>query len=63
MRRMMYRIMERLAKKHKGLVIINGESIGHTSNFLLVKIPREYHQEDLVTVKVEKIEYPYCIAK
>lgn len=41
----------------------DGESFGHTSNFLLVKIPMEYHQEDLVTVKIEKVEYPYCIAK
>lgn len=39
------------------------ESFGHTSNFLLVKIPKKYHQEDLVTVKIERVEYPYCIAK
>lgn len=42
---------------------IDGYSVGHTSNFLLVKIPREYHQEDLIEVEIEKIEYPYCIAK
>lgn len=41
----------------------NEESFGHTSNFLLVKIPKKYHQEDLVTVKIERVEYPYCIAK
>lgn len=42
---------------------IDGYSVGHTSNFLLVKIPREYHQEDLIEVEIAKIEYPYCIAK
>ncbi len=38
MRRMMYRIMERLAKKHKGLVIINGESIGQVASQTLVSM-------------------------
>ena len=32
MRRMMYRIMEKLAKKYKGVVIINGESIGQVAS-------------------------------
>ena len=32
MRRMMYRIMEKLAKKNKGLVIVNGESIGQVAS-------------------------------
>ena len=38
MRRMMYRIMERLAKKHKGLVIINGESIGQVASQTLTSM-------------------------
>ena len=32
MRRMMYRIMEKMASKQKGLVIINGESIGQVAS-------------------------------
>jgi len=38
MRRMMYRIMERLAKKHKGLVIVNGESIGQVASQTLTSM-------------------------
>ena len=38
MRRMMYRIMEKLAKKHKGLVIINGESIGQVASQTLTSM-------------------------
>lgn len=38
MRRMMYRIMEKLAKKHKGLVIINGESIGQVASQTLASM-------------------------
>ena len=38
MRRMMYRIMERLAKKNKGLVIVNGESIGQVASQTLTSM-------------------------
>lgn len=38
MRRMMYRIMERLASVHKGLVIVNGESIGQVASQTLVSM-------------------------
>ena len=38
MRRMMYRIMEKLAKKQKGLVIINGESIGQVASQTLTSM-------------------------
>ena len=38
MRRMMYRIMEKLAKKHKGLVIVNGESIGQVASQTLTSM-------------------------
>lgn len=38
MRRMMYRIMEILAKKNKGLVIINGESIGQVASQTLTSM-------------------------
>lgn len=38
MRRMMYRIMEKMAKRHKGLVIINGESIGQVASQTLTSM-------------------------
>ena len=38
MRRMMYRIMEKLAKKYRGLVIINGESIGQVASQTLTSM-------------------------
>ncbi len=38
MRRMMYRIMEKLAKKNKGLIIINGESIGQVASQTLTSM-------------------------
>jgi len=41
----------------------NGYSIGHTSNFLLVKINKEYKQEDIVDTEIIKVEYPYVLGK
>lgn len=38
MRRMMYRIMERLAKRYKALAIVNGESIGQVASQTLVSM-------------------------
>ncbi len=38
MRRMMYRIMEKIAKKNKGLIIINGESIGQVASQTLTSM-------------------------
>lgn len=38
MRRMMYRIMEKLAIKYHGLVIINGESIGQVASQTLTSM-------------------------
>ena len=38
MRRMMYRIMEKLAKRHKGLIITNGESIGQVASQTLTSM-------------------------
>lgn len=38
MRRMMYRIMEGLAKKYHGLVIVNGESIGQVASQTLTSM-------------------------
>lgn len=38
MRRMMYRIMEMIAKKHKGYIIVNGESIGQVASQTLTSM-------------------------
>ncbi|MBR6136884.1 MAG: tRNA 4-thiouridine(8) synthase ThiI [Bacilli bacterium] len=38
MRRMMYRIMEKIAKKYHGLVIVNGESIGQVASQTLTSM-------------------------
>ena len=38
MRRMMYRIMERLVYKYQGLVIVNGESIGQVASQTLTSM-------------------------
>ena len=39
----------------------DGNSIGHTGNFLHVKIKKEYKQNEIVKVKLIKIDYPYII--
>ena len=41
----------------------DGYSYGHTSNFLYVKIPEVLEHNTFHKVKIEKIEYPYCIGK
>ena len=38
MRRMMYRIMERLCKKYKGYAIVNGESVGQVASQTLTSM-------------------------
>ena len=38
MRRMMYRIMEELSNQHKGIVIVNGESIGQVASQTLTSM-------------------------
>ena len=38
MRRMMYRIMDRLCKKYKGLAIVNGESVGQVASQTLTSM-------------------------
>ena len=38
MRRMMYRITEKIAKQHKGVVIVNGESIGQVASQTLTSM-------------------------
>ena len=38
-------------------------SLGHTSNYLLVKVPGEYQSEDLVDVTITDASYPYCLGE
>lgn len=42
---------------------IDNISYGHTSNYLYVKINKQYQQEDIVKVKIVDVLYPYCIGK
>ena len=41
----------------------DGYSYGHTGNFLYVKIKKELPHNDMVTVKIKDINYPYCIGE
>ena len=41
----------------------DGYSLGHTGNYLYVKINKELPHNTFVNVKITKIEYPYCIAE
>lgn len=38
-------------------------SIGHTSNYLQIKVPGSYDSGEFKNVKLESIEYPYIIGK
>ena len=38
-------------------------SIGHTDNYLNIKINKLLPKNTFVQVKITKIEYPYCIAE
>lgn len=42
---------------------IDGYSYGHTTNYLLVKIDGDYPQNTFVKVKINSVDYPYCLAK
>ena len=41
----------------------DGISYGHTGNYLYVKINRELEHNTFIKVKINAIEYPYCIAE
>ena len=41
----------------------DGFTLGHTGNFLHVKIPREINHNELIKVIIDKVEYPYCIGE
>lgn len=38
-------------------------SLGHTSNYLLVKVKGMYQSEDLVDVTITDVSYPYCLGE
>ena len=40
---------------------IDGYSYGHTGNYLLVKIPGNISHNEIVSVEIGDIDYPYCI--
>lgn len=41
----------------------DGYSLGHTTNYLSVKIPGEHQSGEFVKVKINSIEYPFCIGE
>lgn len=41
----------------------DGYLIGHTGNYLLIKVKAEQMVENTIKVKVLKVEYPHCIAE
>ena len=41
----------------------DGYSIGHTGNYLHVKIKGEYPHNSIVKCKINSLEYPFCIAE
>ena len=43
-------------------VVKDGYSIGHTINYLQVKIGKELEHNTFINVKIDSIEYPYCMA-
>ena len=47
------------------LMVVNRTdySLGHTSNYLLVKVPGEYQSEDLVDMTITDVSYPYCLGE
>lgn len=51
MRRMMYRIMERLSKKYKSLAIINGESIGQVASQTLTSMSVINHVTNMPVIR------------
>lgn len=42
---------------------IDGYSFGHTGNFLHVKIKGDFPHNEIVTVFIKEVDYPYCIGE
>lgn len=43
--------------------VIDGYSIGHTTNYLQVKVKDELEHNTFVNVKITEVNYPYCVGK
>ena len=43
--------------------VIDGYSYGHTGNYLYVKIKGEYPHNEIINVKIDNVDYPYCIGR
>ena len=41
----------------------DGFTIGHTSNFLLVKLNKKTDSDKFINVKLNKVEYPYILGE
>ncbi len=41
----------------------NGYSYGHTSNYLSIQVPGNYHSGQMITATITSVSYPYCVAK
>jgi len=54
-----------LDKQVEVLIEINkdGKAIGHTTNYLQVKIDKELPHNTFVKVKITNIDYPYCLGE
>ncbi len=54
-----------IGKKLEVLIETNHDnySIGHTSNYLQVKIDGIYKHEEIIKTEIISVEYPYCIGK
>lgn len=65
-----HELEEEYMKKHIGKTVEvlveevkDGVSIGHTGNYLHVKILKELKHNELYNVEIKSCEYPYCIAE
>jgi tRNA A37 methylthiotransferase MiaB len=42
---------------------VDGYSYGHTGNFLHVKVKGELPHNEILSIKIIDVEYPYCIGE
>ncbi len=60
------RYMEKFLEKQVEVLIEqtkDGYSYGHTENYLLVKVEGKYNSEEIISVKINQINYPYCLGQ
>ena len=41
----------------------DGFSYGHTGNYIHVKVKGEYPSNELISVSLSTVEYPYCLGE